>query len=69
MMGGTLEEKKTSLLEVTVEKEKWMDKPSDEMNEEEKNKVKEYEVKKQKAEEEKERIVKKLEAELRKLKQ
>jgi len=26
-MGGTLEEKKTSVLEITVEREKWMDKP------------------------------------------
>ena len=60
MMGGTLEEKKTSVLEVTVEREKWMDKPIEEMTEEEKTKMKEYEQKKQKAEEEKERIVKKL---------
>lgn len=69
MMGGTLEEKKTSVLEVTMEREKWMDKPADEMSEEEKSKLKEFEQKRQKAEEEKERIVKKLEAELRKLKQ
>ena len=53
MMGGTLEEKKTSVLEMTVEREKWMDKPLDEMSEEEKSKLKEYEQKKQKAEEEK----------------
>ncbi len=32
MMGGTLEEKKVSALEIVVEKEKWMDKPLDEMN-------------------------------------
>lgn len=68
MMGGTLEEKKTSVLEMSVEREKWMDKPAEDMSEEEKSKMKEYEQKKQKAEEEKERIVKKLEAELRKLK-
>lgn len=68
MMGGTLEEKKTSVLEVTIEREKWMDKPLDEMSEEEKAKMKQYEQKRQKAEEEKERIVKKLQAELRKLK-
>jgi hypothetical protein len=67
MMGGTLEERKTSVLEVTVEREKWMEKPVEEMSEEEKAKLKEYEVRRQKAEEEKERIVKKLEAELRKL--
>ena len=52
---------------MTVEREKWMDKPLEEMSEEEKGKMKEYEQKRQKAEEEKERIVKKLEAELRKL--
>ena len=46
-----------------------MDKPAEEMTEEEKVKLKQYEQKRQKAEEEKERIVKKLEAELRKLKQ
>lgn len=45
---------------MTVDREKWMDKPQDEMNEEEKSKLKEYEQKRQKAEEEKERIVKKL---------
>ena len=50
MMGGTLEEKKTSVLEVTVEREKWMDKPAEEMSEEEKVKLKEYEQKRQKAE-------------------
>ena len=33
MMGGTLEEKKTSVLEMTVEREKWMDKPADDMSE------------------------------------
>ena len=33
MMGGTLEEKKTSVLEVTIEREKWMDKPLEEMSE------------------------------------
>jgi hypothetical protein len=57
------------VLEVTVEREKWMEKPLDEMSEEEKSKLKEFEQKRQKAEEEKERIVKKLEAELRKLRQ
>ena len=51
-----------------VEREKWMEKPLEEMSEQEKNKMKQYEIKRQKAEEEKQRIVKKLEAELRKLK-
>lgn len=32
MMGGTLEEKKTSVLEMTVEREKWMDKPVEDMS-------------------------------------
>ena len=36
MMGGTLEEKKASLLQATMEREKWMDKPPEEMTEEEK---------------------------------
>lgn len=40
MMGGTLEEKKTSVLEVTVEREKWMDKSPEDMTEDEKNKLK-----------------------------
>jgi len=31
-MGGTLEEKKTSVLEMTVEREKWMDKPVEDMS-------------------------------------
>lgn len=69
MMSGTLEEKKESVLEVVIEREKWMDKPAEEMSEDEKMKLKEYEVKKQKAEEEKERTIKKLEAEYRKLRQ
>lgn len=60
MMSGTLEEKKESVLEVVIEREKWMDKPIDDMSEDEKMKLKEYEVKKQKAEEEKERTIKKL---------
>ena len=51
MMNGTLEEKKESALDVIVEREKWMDKPLEEMNEDERMKLKEYEVKKQKAEE------------------
>ena len=48
-MSGTLEEKKESVLEVVIEREKWMDKPVEEMSEDEKMKLKEYEVKKQKA--------------------
>lgn len=60
MMSGTLEEKKESVLEVVIEREKWMDKPVDDMSEDEKMKLKEYEVRKQKAEEEKERTIKKL---------
>ena len=52
-MAGTTEEKKTSVLEVMVEREKWMDKPEEEMSDEEKMKLKEYEVKRKKAEEEK----------------
>ena len=61
-MGGTLEEKKISALEIHVERERWMEKPLEDMNEDEKVKLKEYEQKRLKAEEEKERLVKKLEA-------
>ncbi len=32
MMGGTLEEKKENVFEQEIEKEDWMDKPQEEMN-------------------------------------
>lgn len=46
MMGGTLEEKKETPLDEKLEEEEWMKKPFEEMNEEERMKIKEYEVKK-----------------------
>ena len=67
MMGGTLEEKKENPLDEGLEREEWMTKPSDEMTEEERLKLKEFEVKRQRLEEEKEKIRKNLENELKKL--
>jgi len=46
MMGGTLEEKKENPLDDEITKEEWMDKPSEEITEEERKKIKEYEKKK-----------------------
>lgn len=45
-MGGTLEEKKETPLDEKLEVEEWMSKPMDDMNEEERVKFKEFEVKK-----------------------
>lgn len=68
MMGGTLEEKKENPLDEGLEMEEWMSKPLEEMNEEERVRFKEFEVKKLRLEEEKEKIRKNLENELKKLK-
>lgn len=67
MMGGTLEEKKETPLDEKLEVEEWMSKPFDEMTEDERIKLKEFEVKKARLEEEKEKIRKNLENELKKL--
>lgn len=67
MMGGTLEEKKENPLDEGLEMEVWMSKPVEEMNEEERLKYKEYEVKKAKMDEEKEKIRNNLENELKRL--
>jgi len=67
-MNGTIEEKKENPLEQGLEVEEWMSKPAEEMNEEERVRLKEYEVKKQRLEEEKEKIRKNLENELKKIK-
>lgn len=67
MMGGTLEEKKENLLDEGLEKEEWMDKTLEDMTEDERVKFKEYEVKKAKLDEEKEKIRNNLENELKKL--
>ena len=67
MMGGTLEEKNDTPLDEKLEMEEWMKKNPDDMTEDEKMKLKEFEVKKARLEEEKEKIRKNLEAELKKL--
>ena len=46
MMGGTLEMKKNKgIMQETLEREEWMNKPIEDMNEEEKQKLKEFEQK------------------------
>ena len=45
MMNGTLEEKKETPLDEKLEIEEWMTKPLDEMTEEERSRLKEFEVK------------------------
>lgn len=67
MMNGTLEVKKENLLAETLEKEDWMNKPIEEMNDDEKIRFREYELKEQKQNEEKEKLRKNLENELKKL--
>lgn len=67
-MGGTLEERKENPLDEGLEVEDWMSKPIEDMNEEERIRFKEYEVKKVRMDEEKEKIRKNLENELKKLK-
>lgn len=67
MMGGTLEEKKETPLDEKLEMEEWMKKNPDDMTEDERMKLKEFEVRKARLEEEKEKIRKNLEAELKKL--
>ena len=44
MMGGTLEEKKENLMGELMQKEEWMDKPVDDMSEEERLKLREFEI-------------------------
>jgi hypothetical protein len=70
MMGGTLEVKKDtfSLLTEQLVREEWMDLPMDEMTEDQKYKLKEFEEKEKKFNEERDRIRKLLENELKKLK-
>jgi hypothetical protein len=67
MMNGTLEVKKENILAETLVREDWMSKPAEEMNDDEKIKLREYEIKEQKQNEEKEKIRKNLENELKKL--
>ena len=67
MMGGTLEEKKENLMGEQMEREEWMDKPVDDMSEEERLKLREFEINLQKFNEAKEKLKKNLENELKKL--
>mmetsp|Transcript_8770 Transcript_8770/g.7740 ORF Transcript_8770/g.7740 Transcript_8770/m.7740 type:complete len:328 (-) Transcript_8770:444-1427(-) len=68
MMNGTLEEKKDTPLDEVLEREEWMNKDLDDMTEEERMKLREFEQKEQKLKEEKEKIRKNLELERKKLK-
>jgi len=68
MMGGTLEEKKETPLTEELVREEWMNKPLEEMEDEERIKFSEFEAKEALVKEEREKIKKNLEIELRKLK-
>jgi len=68
MMGGTLEMKKNKgIMQETLEREEWMSKPIEDMNEEEKQKLKDFEQKEKELQEEKEKKKKAWDQELRKL--
>ncbi len=67
-MNGTLEVKKENILNEVIQKEEWMSKPQEEMTDDEKIRLREYEIKEQKQNEEREKIKKNLENELKKLK-
>jgi cilia- and flagella-associated protein 43 len=68
MLGGTLELKKNKgIMEETLEREEWMDKPIEDMSEEEKLKLKEFQQKEKELQDEKEKKVKAWKQELRKL--
>lgn len=70
MLGGTLEMKKNKgIMQETLEKEEWMDKPIEDMTEEEKLKLKEFQQKEKELQEEKEKKRKAWDQEYRKLKQ
>lgn len=68
MLGGTLELKKNKgIMEETLEREEWMDKPIEDMSEEEKLKLKEFQQKEKELQDEKEKKIKAWKQELRKL--
>ena len=67
MMGGKLDDKKESEDKIDLVRPEWMNKPKDEMNDEEKRLVKEFEKKLAVYKEEQEKARKALETELRKL--
>lgn len=66
MMNNTLEEKKENPLTEELQREEWMEKPRDQMTEEERAKFDEFLALEAKLNEEKEKIKKSLEQELRK---
>ena len=68
MMGGTLEEKKETPLTEELVREEWMNKPPEDMDDDERVKFAEFEAKESLVKEEREKIRKNLELELRKLK-
>jgi hypothetical protein len=45
MMNGTLEVKKENILNEVIQKEEWMSKPQEEMTDDEKIRLREYEIK------------------------
>lgn len=67
MMNNTLEEKKEALLSETLDKEDWMTKAVDDMTDDERMRLKEYQIKEQRFNEDREKIRKNLENELKKL--
>ena len=67
MMGGTLAEKKETPLTETLEREDWMDKPVEEMDDDQRARLREFEVKEHKLREEREKITKNLKNELMQL--
>lgn len=67
MMGGTLLEKKETPLTETLEREDWMDKPVEEMDDDQRAKLREFDVRQQKLQEEREKITKNLKNELMQL--
>jgi WD40 repeat protein len=68
MLGGTLELKKNKgIMEETLEKEEWMDKPIEDMSEEEKLKLKEFQQREKELQEEKDKKRKAWDQELKKL--
>jgi hypothetical protein len=68
MLGGTLELKKNKgIMEETLEREEWMDKSIEDMSEEEKLKLKEFQQKEKELQEEKDKKRKAWDQELRKL--
>ena len=68
MLGGTLELKKNKgIMEETLEREEWMDKPIEDMSEDEKLKLKEFQQKEKELQEEKDKKRKAWDQELKKL--